>query len=107
MIMKKHTLIPRDEMEAMAEDARALIAATADIAGEKITEARKRLTAAIERGKDKYQELYDDVREKAVDGTKAADVAVRENPYQAVAIGVGVGAMVGLLLASRCFCKRD
>lgn len=105
--MKNHTLIPHAEMEALAEEARALIAATADIAGEKVGEARKRLTAAIERGKDLYQELYDDVREKAVDTTKAADVVVREHPYQAISIGVGVGALVGFLLASRCLCKRD
>ncbi len=36
----------------LAEDARALRAATADVAEEKVAEARKRLAAALERGKD-------------------------------------------------------
>ena len=35
----------------LAEDARALMAATADVAGEKVSEARKRLAAALESGK--------------------------------------------------------
>ena len=36
----------------LAEDARALMAATADVAGEKVGEARKRLAAALERAKE-------------------------------------------------------
>ena len=30
------------------------------------------------------------------------DKTVRENPYQAIAIGVGVGAIIGYLVARRC-----
>jgi ElaB/YqjD/DUF883 family membrane-anchored ribosome-binding protein len=47
------------------------------------------------------------VRDKAVAGAKVADQTVRENPYQAIAIGVGVGAVMGYLVARRCACKRD
>jgi ElaB/YqjD/DUF883 family membrane-anchored ribosome-binding protein len=36
-----------------------------------------------------------------------ADQTVRENPYQSIAIGVGVGALVGYLLARRCSRDRD
>ena len=50
-------------MSTLAEDARALMAATADVAGEKVSEARKRLAAALESGK----ELYGRVRDKAVE----------------------------------------
>ena len=82
----------------LAEDARALMAATADVAGEKVSEARKRLAAALESGK----EIYGRVREQAVEGAKVADQTVRENPYQAIAIGVGVGALIGYLLGHRC-----
>jgi ElaB/YqjD/DUF883 family membrane-anchored ribosome-binding protein len=59
----------------LAEDARALMAATADVAGEKVGEARKRLAAALESAK----EIAGNVRDKAVAGAKAADEAVREN----------------------------
>ena len=84
-------------MGTLAEDARALMAATVDVAGEKVGEARKRLAAALERGK----EIAGDVRDKAVAGAKATDKAVREHPYQAIGIALGVGALLGYLVARR------
>jgi ElaB/YqjD/DUF883 family membrane-anchored ribosome-binding protein len=96
--MKQETQAITEDMEKLAEDARALMNATADVAGDKIGEARKRLASALERSK----EIYGQVRDKAVQGAKAADVVVREHPYQAIAIGVGVGALLGYLLARRC-----
>ena len=84
-------------MGTLAEDARALMTATADVAGEKVGDARKRLAAALERGR----EIADQVRDKAVAGAKAADEAVHEHPYRAIAIGVGVGALIGYLIARR------
>ena len=72
--------------------------ATADVAGEKVGEARKRLAVALDRGK----EIYGRVREKAVEGAKATDEAVHEHPYQAIAVGVGIGALVGFLVSRRC-----
>lgn len=81
----------------LAADARDLIAATADVAGERVSDARKRLSAALERGR----EIAGNVRDKAVAGARVADQAVRENPYQAVAIGVGVGLLAGYLLGRR------
>ncbi|MGZ4964835.1 MAG: DUF883 family protein, partial [Limisphaerales bacterium] len=67
--MNKHTPVIRDDMGQLAEDARALMAATADVAGEKVSDARKRLAVALERGK----EIYGNVRDKAVEGAKATD----------------------------------
>ena len=86
-----------NDIGTLAEDARALMAATADVAGEKVGEARKRLAAALENGK----EIYGRVREKAVEGAKVADQTVRENPYQAIGIALGVGAILGYLVARR------
>jgi ElaB/YqjD/DUF883 family membrane-anchored ribosome-binding protein len=87
-----------DDLGTLAADARELLSATADVAGEKVGVARKRLTAALERAK----EIGGCVRDKAVAGAKAADQTIRENPYQAIAIGIGVGAILGFLLARRC-----
>jgi len=95
--MKKHKEADENDMGTLAEDARALMAATADVAGDRVAEARKRLAAALESGK----ELIGRVREKAVERTKAADQVVREKPYQTIAVAFGVGAVIGLLLARR------
>lgn len=96
--MEKQTQAVSDAMSTLADDARNLMAATADVAGDKVGEARKRLAAALGSGK----EIYGRVRDKAVEGAKVADQTVRENPYQAIAIGVGVGAIIGYLVARSC-----
>jgi len=90
-------------MGSLAEDARALMAATADVAGEKVSEARKRLAAALESGK----KILGQVKDKAVEGAKATDEAVREHPYQALAIAFGVGAIAGYLISRRCSRNGD
>ena len=96
-IMDKQRQAISNDLGTLAEDARALMAATADVAGEKVGDARKRLAAALENGK----EIYGRVREKAVEGAKAADEAVHEHPYQAIGIALGVGVLIGYLLARR------
>src|SRR3954470_3972123 len=88
---------PENTMETLPADARALVAATSDVAGEKVGEARKRLAAALENGK----ELYGRVRDKAVDGAKATDQAVREHPYQALGIAFAIGALIGFFAVRR------
>jgi ElaB/YqjD/DUF883 family membrane-anchored ribosome-binding protein len=101
--MEKSTQAISHEMGAIAEDVRALIAATADVAGDKVGEARQRLAAALESGK----QLMGRVKEKAVEGAKATDEAVREHPYQAIGIAFGVGALLGCLVMRQCCRKGD
>jgi ElaB/YqjD/DUF883 family membrane-anchored ribosome-binding protein len=96
--MNKETHATHNDIGSLAEDARALMAATADVAGEKVGDARKRLASAL----DRAREIAGNVRDKAVAGAKVTDQTIRENPYQAVAIGVGVGAIIGFMLARRC-----
>jgi len=86
-----------NDVGTLAEDSRALMAATVDVAGEKVAEARKRLGAALETGK----EMYGRVRDKAIEGAKTADEVVREHPYTAIGSAIGVGAVIGFLLARR------
>jgi len=100
--MTEQTQALNNEMAIFAEDARALMTATDDVAGEKVAEARKRLAAALERGK----EIYGQVREQAVEGAKAADEAVRAHPYQAIGIALGVGAILGYLVSRPCSRSR-
>lgn len=96
--MDKQTQAVSDAMSTLAQDAQALMTATADVAGERVCEARKRLAAALESGK----EMYGRVRDKAIDGAKVADHAVRENPYQAMGMAMGLGALIGYCIARRC-----
>jgi ElaB/YqjD/DUF883 family membrane-anchored ribosome-binding protein len=100
--MNKHTTHTAHDIGSLAEDARALLSATGDVAGEKVAEARKRLATAL----DNAKEIASNVRDRAVASAKAADEAVREHPYKAMAIAVGAGALLGYIMASRCARKN-
>lgn len=95
--MSKHRKGMTNDAGTLAEDAQSLLNATSEVAGEKVAEARKRLSAALERGK----EMYDDVKDKAIAGSQAGDKFVRNNPYAALGIAIGIGALIGLMLSRR------
>jgi ElaB/YqjD/DUF883 family membrane-anchored ribosome-binding protein len=101
--MNNQTHSTRTDVGQLAEDAQALLTETAGVAGEKVGEARKRLAAALDRAK----QIAGQVRDKAVAGAKATNEAVHEHHYQAIAIGVGVGAILGFLIARRCSRNDD
>ncbi len=98
--MDKHEKRTVNDMSTLAEDARALMAATADVAGEKIAEARKRLGAALESGK----EMYGSARAKTIEKARAVDEKVREHPYRAMGLAFGVGVLIGVLATRGSFC---
>jgi ElaB/YqjD/DUF883 family membrane-anchored ribosome-binding protein len=95
--MENHKTANPNDIDSLADDARALMAATADVAGEKVSEARNRLAAALESG----GKILNRVKDKTVEGAKATDKVVRENPYQAMFVALGVGALIGYLLGRR------
>lgn len=94
--MKKQTAEHHD-FEYLAEDAKDLLLATAEVAEEKVIKARQRLTAALERGKDALAKM----QAKAVQGAHATDETIRSHPYQSIGIAFGVGALLGLFIARR------
>ena len=131
--MSTQTTCSRD-MRELSEDARILLDATVNVAGDKVAKARKRLAAALERGTpgeetaaesaaDRFQEivgnlhtllstarehgieLYGDVRDKTIAKVKSADEIVRGHPYRSIGIALAVGTLVGCLTASR-HCRK-
>jgi ElaB/YqjD/DUF883 family membrane-anchored ribosome-binding protein len=50
---------------------------------------------------EQSKELIGNVRNKAVAGAKATHKAVNEHPYKAIGIALGVGAVLGFILARR------
>lgn len=95
MSKKKKSLA--HHLERLVKDARELVDATSDVAGDKVKHARKRLEGAIDSGGEIYDRLY----ENTVDRAKRAHDTVRSHPYESI----GIALLVGLLLAflmSRC-----
>jgi ElaB/YqjD/DUF883 family membrane-anchored ribosome-binding protein len=84
-------------IEHIADEAGLWFAASGDMAEEQLVEAKKRLAQALEAAKEAFAK----VQEKTVQGAKAADKAIRKNPYPAIGIAVGVGALIGYLATRR------
>ena len=95
--MSKQRRTVTKDADAIVEHAQDLLTATADVTGEKVSQARKSLSEALDCGK----ELYGRARDRASDGIDAGDKFMRNNPYAALGIGVGVGVLVGLFLSMR------
>ncbi len=84
-------------MNRLLEDARVLMDATADVAGEKIRDARQRLSVMLEGGRV----ACGDMRDKAAEQADAANVVVHAHPYQAIGIAFGIGVILGYLGTNR------
>src|SRR5262245_30234477 len=96
--MKRHATTQNStDLQTIADDAKALLSATAGIAEEKVVEARQKLTAALER----CTEAWDNAKERAVAGAKATDEYVHEHPYQAIGVAFLAGAAFTWLMSRR------
>jgi ElaB/YqjD/DUF883 family membrane-anchored ribosome-binding protein len=88
----------RDELKALVGEAQTMITDTlSEHSAEAIGNLRERFTAAQER----VGEFYNGAKTKVVAGAKQTDTAIRENPYQSMAISLGVGLLLGVLLGRR------
>ena len=95
--MSKYTDAIVYDLELLAEDAQALLEATAEAAGEKIHDARKRLGEAL----DKRKKILRSVENEAIREVHAAAQCVLDHPYKALATGLALGIAVGWI-ASHC-----
>src|SRR5205823_14123580 len=76
------------ELQALVLEAETMMTdAVSERSAEAISNLHERFSAAQER----FTALYDGAKKKVVAGAKYTDVAIRENPYQSLAIALGVG----------------
>jgi len=85
------------DLKVLSRDAEAILHATAGQAGDKLGDLRDRLSGALESAKDTCRRI----EEKAIAGARAADHTIREHPYESIGIAVGVGFLIGVLVARR------
>jgi len=86
-----------DDLKGVVRDAEDLMKATTGQAGERLTEIRNRLKAAMETAKVNATKL----KEKSVEAAKATDQVIRTHPYESLGVAFGVGLLIGVLVARR------
>jgi ElaB/YqjD/DUF883 family membrane-anchored ribosome-binding protein len=88
----------RNDLQAVARDAEALLKATANVTGEGVGEIRTRTQETVRRA---YDHLYSPNKERVRQLARETDSYVHENSWTVIGAAVGVGLLAGLLLASR------
>jgi ElaB/YqjD/DUF883 family membrane-anchored ribosome-binding protein len=99
--MQRTTQTPEDvlnELRALVGEAEKIIGQSSEANCESTVEAlRERLEAAQQRLAD----VYEEVRRKVVAGAKKTDATIRQHPYEAMAITLGLGLIAGVLVGRR------
>ena len=85
------------DLKAVVRDGEELLRAGARDLSERSIAARERLGSALESAKATQRKLQD----QAVSQAKMADRMVRDYPYQALGVAVGLGLLVGILAGRR------
>lgn len=93
--------------EDLLNDLRALVAEVENVLGRTppgacdcdatLAELRQRFGAAQER----LAGLYAGAKQTVATGAKRTDEAIRANPYQSIAIALGIGLLAGVLVGRR------
>ena len=86
------------ELKALVSEAETVMA---DSLSENSAEAVGGIRARFEAAQERFADIYDGTKKKVAAGAKYTDTAIRENPYQALAIAAGVGILVGVLVGRR------
>ena len=87
-----------NEMQALVAEAQSMMA---DSVSEHTADAVDALRSRFESAQERFADVYAGARKKVIAGAKCTDEAIRENPYQSIAIAAGVGLLLGVLLGRR------
>jgi ElaB/YqjD/DUF883 family membrane-anchored ribosome-binding protein len=86
------------ELKTLVAEAETMMA---DSLSEHTAEALGGLRDRFNAVQERFSDAYDRTKKKVVAGAKVTDTAIRENPYQSIAVALGVGVLLGVLLGRR------
>jgi ElaB/YqjD/DUF883 family membrane-anchored ribosome-binding protein len=90
-----------NDLKSVIQDAESWLRSGTSLSGEDLKAAKEKFERTIAGAKAdlvRYQEV---VVEKTKEAAKATDEYVHENPWRAVAIGAGVGLLLGVAISRR------
>lgn len=104
--MKTQTEINTQSPEEILNELRALVQEAEKILGNDTSGAHSESAVAalrerLEAAQERLANFYDDARRKMTTCVRRTDDAIRANPYQSLAVALGVGLLAGVLLGRR------
>ncbi len=83
------------ELQTLVAEAEKMIGSSlSEHSDEAVHSMKERFSAA----QDRFNDIYEGTKKKVVAGAKYTDATIRENPYQSLAVALGVGALIGGLI---------
>ena len=91
--------------EQLLENLRTLISEAERTLGASVREGAEDhlggIRERLEGAKETAQNLFISARKKVTEGAKQADATIRSHPYESLAVALGVGVLLGALLARK------
>jgi ElaB/YqjD/DUF883 family membrane-anchored ribosome-binding protein len=92
--------IARD-IQNVVTDAQELLKTVQAEGGNRLTEVKAKVQTQLDAARQSLAELQSTVQAGAKHAMDSTDAYVRTNPWRAVGISAGVGALIGILIARR------
>jgi ElaB/YqjD/DUF883 family membrane-anchored ribosome-binding protein len=89
------------DFNTVLEDAQELLRHAAGDAGQGYADARERLENSVKRARERIGSAEQAMRDSAREASRSADGYVRSHPWESIAVGAGVGLLLGILIARR------
>ena len=86
-----------ENLRDIVRDGEELLKAGGEELSDRGSAAREKLSAALEVARETQEKL----REQAIAGAQATDRVIRQHPYQAIGLALGVGLLIGVLASRR------
>jgi ElaB/YqjD/DUF883 family membrane-anchored ribosome-binding protein len=103
--MNEHTNVKEMTPAELESELRVLVAEAERILGDKASGSSHTAVAALrerfEAAQEQLREYYQEARQKVIRGAKQADQTIREHPYQSLAVALGIGVLLGVLIGRR------
>lgn len=92
--------IARD-IQNVVTDAQELLKTVQAEGGNRLTEVKTKVQTQLDAARQSLTELQSTVQAGAKHAMDSTDAYVRTNPWRAVGISAGIGALIGILIARR------
>ncbi len=89
------------DVQNVVSDAQDLLKTVQDQGSDKIGEMRVKVQTQIDAARQTLSEMQQSVQDGARVAVSTTDEYVRANPWRAVGISAGIGALIGFLIARR------
>ncbi len=105
MIMKTRTITPAQTPEELLQDLRNVVSEAEKMLAAPVTEVSEQAISALRtrlgNAQERLADLYQGAKQKVIAGAKYTDETIRTHPYQSLAVALGVGVLLGVVLGRR------